>query len=305
MKTSTAEFDDPSARSLSAGADGADAFGGDDWARIETVVRRSGTSFYWAMRLMPAEKRRAMFAVYAFCREVDDIADEPGELAAKKRQLAAWRRAIAALYAGQPESPLTRALAHSRQHFALREEDFLAVIDGMEMDAAERVRIADRDELVLYCDRVACAVGRLSTRIFGLSNDVGERLAFSLGQALQLTNILRDLGEDAERDRLYLPADLLADAGIGSTVSVAAVLRHRGLPEVCEVIAGMARARFAEARAIIAGCDRRQIRPAVVMMEVYERTFRRLVARGWQRWNEPVAVPSAEKLWIAARYGFL
>ena len=274
----------------------------DDWTRVEALVRASGTSFYWAMRLLPAEKRRAMFAVYAFCREVDDIADEPGEPDEKRCQLEAWRDAIAALYAGRPRQPLTRALAEPVRRFALRREDFLAVIDGMEMDAAARVRIVDRDELVLYCDRVACAVGRLSTGIFGMDADTGQRLAASLGQALQLTNILRDLQEDAERDRLYLPQDLLAAHGMDDSEALA-VLRHRRLPEVCEIIAETARARFAEARAIIAGCDRRQIRPAVVMMEVYTRTFQRLVARGWTRWAEPVTVPQAEKLWIAVRYG--
>ncbi len=300
MKSETIELDGRSvARPLAA------IVGPDDWAQVEAAVRASGTSFYWAMRLLPAEKRRAMFAVYAFCREVDDIADEPGELDEKTRRLELWRDAIAALYAGRPVGLLPRALAEPIRGFALRQADFLAIIDGMKMDAAERVRIVDRDELVLYCDRVACAVGRLSTRIFGMDAETGERLAFSLGQALQLTNILRDLVEDAERDRLYLPADLLAAIGCVDTEVATDVLRHRRLPEVCEVIASRARARFAEARDIVARCDRRQIRPAVVMMEVYGRLFRRLTARGWQRWAEPVAVPSSEKLWIALRYGFL
>jgi squalene synthase HpnD len=300
MKPSAIELPEkPTAPVHAAGADAT------TWAEVEAAVRASGTSFYWAMRLLPAEKRRAMFAVYAFCREVDDIADEPGPVDEKKRRLEQWRNAIDALYAGRASLPLTHALAGPVECFALRRADFLAIIDGMGMDAAERVRLADCDELRLYCDRVACAVGRLSTRIFGMETDSGERLAFSLGQALQLTNILRDLREDAERDRLYLPADLLAAAGIGDTDVVADVLRHRRLADVCAKIAETARECFAEARAIIAGSDRRQIRPAVVMMEVYRRTFHRLVARGWQRWAEPVAVPPAEKLWIAVRYGLL
>lgn len=279
--------------------------GAHPWAEIEAAVRASGTSFYWAMRLLPAEKRRAMFAVYAFCREVDDIADEPGEVEDKRRELWAWRQAIDALYGGAADLPLTRALAEPVRNHGLQRADFHAIIDGMAMDAAERVRIADLAELALYCDRVACAVGRLSSRIFGLDADTGGRLAFSLGQALQLTNILRDLSEDAERDRLYLPADLLASAGVADTEDAGFVLRQRGVIQVCETIAEMARQRFAEAREIIAGCDRRQVRPAAVMMEVYQRTYRRLVARGWQRWAEPVTVPKAEKLWIAVRHGLL
>jgi phytoene synthase len=275
------------------------------WSDVEAVVRGSGTSFYWAMRLLPAEKRRAMFAVYAFCREVDDIADEPGEVAEKRRRLQAWRDAIDALYSGAATFPLTRALAGPVASYGLPSQDFHAIIDGMEMDAAESVRISTRDELVLYCDRVACAVGRLSTRIFGLDPETGGRLAFSLGQALQLTNILRDLCEDADRDRLYLPADLLAAAGVDPRGDAASVLRRRGVAEVCESIAGTAGQRFAEARGIISGCDRRQVRAAAVMMEVYQRTYRRLVARGWQRWAEPVSVPAAEKLWVAVRHGLL
>jgi phytoene synthase len=196
-------------------------------------------------------------------------------------------------------------LAEPVSTYGLQQADFHAVIDGMDMDAAERVRIEDCDELRLYCDRVACAVGRLSTRIFGLDAETGRRLAFSLGQALQLTNILRDLCEDADRDRLYLPADLLAAAGVDPRGDAASVLRRRGVADVCESIAGTAAQRFAEARKIIAGCDRRQVRPAAVMMEVYQRTYRRLVARGWQRWAEPVSVPAAEKLWVAVRHGLL
>lgn len=273
------------------------------WADVEAAVRASGTSFYWAMRLLPAEKRRAMFAVYAFCREVDDIADEPGELDEKRRRLQIWRQAIDALYDGIVTLPLTRALAGPVRDYGLQARDFHAIIDGMEMDAAERVRLADSDELSLYCDRVACAVGRLSTRIFGLDEETGERLAFNLGQALQLTNILRDLAEDAARDRLYLPADLLTAVGIEDTEDAAFVLRQRRTAEVCESLAETAARRFAEAQAIIAGCDRRQVRPAAAMMEVYQRIHRRLVARGWQRWAEPVSVPTAEKLWIAVRHG--
>jgi phytoene synthase len=300
--TSAAELDAAAEDRQDAAASGVSA---EAWADVEATVRASGTSFYWAMRLLPAEKRRAMFAVYAFCREVDDIADEPGEVDDKKCRLEAWRRTIDALYGGIVTRSLTHALAEPIRTYGLQRRDFHAIIDGMEMDAAERVRISDGDQLRLYCDRVACAVGRLSTRIFGLDAETGERLAFSLGQALQLTNILRDLSEDAERDRLYLPADRLAAAGIDDTEDAAFVLRQCGVAEVFESVAETARCRFVEAREIIARCDRRQVRPAAVMMEVYQRTYRRLVARGWQRWAEPVSVPAAEKLWIAVRHGLL
>ncbi len=276
---------------------------------VEQVVRRSGTSFYWAMRLLPPEKRHAMFAVYAFCREVDDIADEPGDSVAKQDALAAWRDAVERLYRGVGDQPVTAALLQPVDRFGLRKEDFLAVIDGMEMDAGPRIRIRDMDELHLYCDRVACAVGRLSVRIFGVPQPTGDRLAAAQGLALQLTNILRDIHEDAQRDRLYLPADLLlAGDGIDAPdlkQHAAVALMRAPVAQVCAKVAEQAQLNFEQAHALAQACERQQVRPALIMMEVYRRTFRRLVSRGWDRWADPVAVPASEKLWVALRYGVM
>jgi presqualene diphosphate synthase len=268
---------------------------------VEQVVRQSGSSFYWAMRFLPLEKRQAMFAVYAFCRQVDDIADEPGQIAAKQQALGGWRQEIERLYDGMAEWPVAAALLRPVERFDLRKEDFLAVIDGMEMDAAHSIRIADMEELHRYCDRVACAVGRLSVRVFGVPQPTGDALASALGQALQLTNILRDLKEDARRDRLYLPAALLRSRGVAVGSDAEAVLRHSAIIGACEQLSGLAARRFEEAASLSAVCDRRQIRPAVIMMEVYRRTLERLNGRGWGRWAEPVSVSSAEKLWVALR----
>src|SRR5512132_105912 len=272
---------------------------------VEQLVRESGSSFYWAMRFLPVEKRRAMFAVYAFCRQVDDIADEPGQIAAKQRALGGWRREIERLYAGVAERPVAAALLRPVERFDLRKQDFLAVINGMEMDAARSIRIADMEELHRYCDRVACAVGRLSVRVFGVPQPTGDALASALGQALQLTNILRDLKEDARRDRLYLPAALLRSRGVAVGSDAESVLRHSAIIGACEQLSGLAARRFEEAASLSAVCDRRQIRPAVIMMEVYRRTLERLNGRGWGRWAEPVSVSSAEKLWVALRYGMI
>jgi phytoene synthase len=277
----------------------------DDQMVVDSLVRRSGTSFYWAIRMLPEEKRRAMFAVYAFCREVDDIADEPGESCVKSARLEAWRQELNRLFAGSATTPTSRALLPAVQLHGLRREDFEAVIAGMEMDAVARLRIANRAELDLYCDRVACAVGRLSIRIFGADAATGDELAAALGRALQLTNILRDLQEDARRDRLYLPADMLAAEGLHDSENLNDVLSHRATAAVCERLARLASTRFDEAAAIIARCDPHQMRPARIMMEVYRRTLRRLMLRGWQRWSEPVSVSRLEKLWVAFRYGVI
>jgi len=271
-------------------------------ARVEAVVRASGTTFFWAMRFMPEEKRAAMYALYAFCRIVDDIADEPNDIGVKRRELARWRQEIAGLYAGRPKDPVTVALAAPVARFGLREVDFLAIIDGMETDAAPALRLATRPDLMLYCDRVACAVGRLSVRIFGLEPEAGDQLADDLGLALQLTNILRDLAEDGARDRLYLPADLLDDHGIAAR-DPAGVLADPKLSGVVAEIGALASRRFEAAERDLAACDGAKAKPAVMMMQAYGRIFRRMQARGWDRVLEPSGLGKAEKLWVAIRYG--
>jgi len=270
---------------------------------VDDVVRRSGTSFFWAMRLLPGDKRRAMFAIYAFCREVDDIADEGGDAESKQAALQRWRTEIAHLFDGDPRHAVTRALAGPVRAFGLARQDFEAIIDGMTMDAAHRVRIADMAELELYCDRVACAVGRLCNRVFGLEDPTGTDLARNLGQALQLTNILRDLDEDAERERLYLPLTLLEDADVATHGGTAFILTQPGIDTVCRRLAAVAARRFDEAEQVLSGCDRRRVRPAIVMKEVYQRVLQRLLDRGWRTRGPRIAVPRWQKLWIGLRHG--
>ncbi len=281
----------------------------DPAAHAEAVVRRAGTSFYWAMRRLPEHRRRAMYAIYAFCREVDDIADEisdgPGDEAAKRLQLGNWRGEIERLYGGHPRMLTGRALLPAVEQYGLPKEDFLAVIAGMEMDAGERLRIADMDELTLYCDRVACAVGRLSTPVFGLDPEIGRKLAFAEGMALQLTNILRDIAEDAARDRLYLPADVLGAHDIVETDDLAKVLGHPRLHQVCEVLAGVAEHQFVDAVALAGQCDPARVRPAMMMLQVYRRILQRLQWRGWEDLSSPVSLSKLTKLWVAFRYGVL
>ncbi len=273
----------------------------------ESVVRNSGTSFFWAMRRLGPEKRAAMYAIYAFCREVDDIADEigggPGAEQEKRHKLGQWRAEIQRLYGGQPRTLTGKALLPAVNAFKLRQEDFGAVIAGMEMDAGDRVRIADMDELTLYCDRVASAVGRLSTRVFGLPPELGDKLAYAQGQALQLTNILRDVDEDAGRDRLYLPADLLDVHGIEDTGNLAQVMCAPNLHLVCELLANVAERRFAQARDLIGACDRGAVRPAVMMLEVYGRILGKLTRTGWAGPRYRVSLSPVAKLWLLLRYG--
>ena len=270
-----------------------------DLAATEAVVRQAGTSFFRGMRVLPPDRRAAMYAVYAFCRIVDDVADEPGPRPGKIRGLAEWRARIDALYAGHADDPVTRVLLRAVDAYAFRKEDFIAVIDGMEMDI-DPVIAPDLPTLDLYCDRVVAAVGRLSVRAFGDGSAKADEVAWHLGRALQLTNILRDVAEDAGRGRLYLPADWLADAGIPP--DPAAALHHPALPAVCARGAAQAQAHFAQAHAAMQHCVPAAMRPARLMGATYAALLHRLQRRGWTRLDQPVRVPKWQKLLIALRY---
>jgi phytoene synthase len=271
---------------------------------VRTVVAGSGTSFYWAMRLLPLPKREAMFAIYAFCREVDDIADSDAPPASKRADLALWRAEIEALYAGRPSRPTSRALATSIERFDLPRAEFDAMIDGMDMDASAAMRAPSFAELERYCRCVAGAVGVLSVHVFGARSPDRVTGAEALGEALQLTNILRDLAEDASFGRLYLPRELLEKHGITSD-QPEQVLASPALPAVCRELAARAAGRFEEADRWLAAEDRRNVRPALIMRGVYRLTLERLIAHDWQQLDPPVRVSKAARLWVAIRYGLL
>lgn len=287
---------------LPAGADLAD-----QEALRETIrhrVEAAGTSFYWAMRLLPQDRRDGMYAIYAFCREVDDIADGEQPVRQKLAQLGEWREEIDALYGGRPRHLVARALSEPTQRYGLRRQDFLSVIDGMEMDALEDLRAPDLATLDLYCACVASAVGHLSVHVFGDASDAAHAVAKSLGRALQLTNILRDLGEDAGRRRLYLPREILDRHGI-KTSDPAAVLRHPALPAVCRDVAAMADEHFREAARAMTLCSRRHMRPAALMGAIYRATLSALLRAGWRDPTARVSVSKPLKLWLVLRHGLL
>lgn len=266
--------------------------------QVTDIVKRSGSSFYLAMRLLPAQKRNAIFAVYAFCREIDDIADEPAPLEEKKKLLKIWRDDIARLYAGkEPELLTAKALAQPVRTFGLPQEEFIALIDGMEMDIPDGMRAPSMAELELYCRRVAGAVGMLSVCIFGDFSDTAQRFAITLGEALQLTNVLRDMEEDMELGRLYMPQECLAKAGIEITedTPLSKVLNDPRLMTAREALADRARLRFMEAGAALEKLNAKQMKPAVIMMRVYQKIFDMMQARGWDVLT-PRAKPS--KVWM-------
>ncbi len=271
---------------------------------IRHRVEAAGTSFYWAMRLLPRHRREGMYAIYAFCREIDDIADGDRPAEYKLAELARWHEEIEALYEGRPRHLVARALLRPVQSYALRKEDFLVLLAGMEMDARGDIRAPDLATLDLYCARVASAVGHLSVHIFGDPGDAAHVVAEALGRALQLTNILRDLAEDAARRRLYLPREILDRHGIWGT-DPETVLRHPALPAACRDVAAIAEAHFRDAERAMAQCSRRAMRPAAAMAAIYRATLSALQRSGWRDPAERVAVSNSLKLWLVLRHGLL
>ncbi|MEM9683931.1 MAG: presqualene diphosphate synthase HpnD [Pseudomonadota bacterium] len=269
---------------------------------VHRVVEASGTSFLAGMKALPEERREAMFAIYAFCREIDDIADDPAPPSEKIARLSSWRKEIDRLYDGRPEFLTARALARPIAAYKLEQRDFLDLIDGMEMDAVEDIQAPTMSTLDTYCDRVASAVGRLSVRAFGATEDRSRQVAYYLGRALQLTNILRDLQEDAERGRLYLPAELLDAHNIKTRVPLE-VLAHPNLPGVCDDLIKIARDHYTQAAAAMRKCRRGPMRPARLMMAAYRAILARLQKRGWHELDKEVSLPTWRKVVILLRHG--
>ena len=263
----------------------------------------SGSSFYTAMRILPRAQREAMFQIYSFCRQVDDIADSDGPRPERLAALQQWRDDIDALYQDRPPARLV-GYAASVRRFDLQREDFLAIVDGMEMDVPQDIRAPDLATLDLYCDRVASAVGRLSVRVFGLPRDDGIALAHHLGRALQLTNILRDIDEDAAIGRLYLPREGLLHAGITSTDPLK-VISEPALPKACAPLVARARAHFEKADEVMGRNARRVVRAPRIMSKYYHAILELLVERGFAPPRTPVRLNKMARIAIVLRYAFI
>lgn len=271
-------------------------------SHARAVASTGKSSFYLAMQILRREQRAAMFEIYSFCRAVDDIADSEAPRGWRLERLAEWRDGIGALYRGE-EVPGLEGLGDAIRRFSLREEDFIAVIDGMQMDASGDIRAPDLAQLELYCDRVACAVGRMSVQVFGMQEREGKSLAHHLGRALQLTNILRDLDEDAALGRLYLPGETLRLAGIAETEPLPAIM-HPNIGLACKLVADWAKHHFAKADAIMSRSPRHVVRAPRIMAEVYGEMLDGMIARDWAPPRPPIHAHKSRLLWIALRHVF-
>lgn len=266
---------------------------------VQQMVALSHTSFGAGMAILPRPRREAMHALYAFCRQVDDIADDDGIAPeARMAALATWKQRIHALFAcGQVETgdPITTVLLPAISAFALVEQDFQDIIAGMEMDIAVPICAPDQAMLGLYCDRVAGAVGRASVRIFGDDSESAMQVAYHLGRALQLTNILRDLAEDAERGRLYLPQNLLHKYGIIDN-DPTLVLKDTALPCVCQELATVAHGHFNAASQAMQKCRTSAMRPARMMGAYYNALLHKLEQAAWVDNSQRVRLSKWEKI---------
>ena len=259
----------------------------------------SGSSFYYSFLFLPPLRRRAITALYAFCREVDDVVDECREPAIAASKLAWWRDEVERLYHGAPQHPVTRALKPLLADFNLPQELLEEIIDGMAMDLSN-TRYADFSALSLYCYRVASVVGLLSAEIFGYQDRQTQKYAHDLGMAFQLTNIIRDVGEDARRGRIYLPQDELARFGVAET-DLAAGRYSDAFTRLMAFQIERAEHYYTQALAALPAADRKAQRPGLLMAAIYRTVLDEIRRDGVKTLTQRISLPPLRKLWIAAR----
>jgi phytoene synthase len=259
----------------------------------------SGSSFYYSFLFLPPERRRAITALYAFCREVDDVVDECRDPGVAAATLAWWRGEVDALFAGRPQHPVTRALAALRPRFDLPREHLLEIIDGMEMDLTH-TRYPDFGALSLYAYRVAGVVGLLAAEIFGRSDPRTLDYARDLGLAFQLTNIIRDVGEDARRGRIYLPLDELERFGVPAA-DILNARQTENFRRLMEFQIERAEQTYARAMAELPAADRPAQRPGLVMAAIYRALLEEIKRGGSLVLDRRTSLTPLRKLWIAWR----
>ncbi|MRD72051.1 presqualene diphosphate synthase HpnD [Rhodocyclus tenuis] len=259
----------------------------------------SGSSFYYSFLFLPPLRRRAITALYAFCREVDDVVDECRDPAIAATKLAWWRGEVERLYHGTPQHPVTRALQALRADFDLPQEQLEEIIVGMEMDLVA-ARYADFSALSLYCYRVASVVGLLAAEIFGYRDRQTLRYANDLGMAFQLTNIIRDVGEDARRGRIYLPQDELTRFGVAEA-DLTAGRYSDNFYRLMAFQIERAEHYYDKALAALPAVDRKAQRPGLMMAAIYRTVLDEIKRDGMHTLTQRLSLPPLRKLWIAAR----
>ncbi len=263
----------------------------------QNKTKQSGSSFYYSFMFLPPERRRAITALYAFCREVDDVVDECSDESVARTTLAWWRGQVADIYTGKPQHPVALALVPLVKQFNLPQEHLLEIIDGMEMDLNQQ-QYADFKSLQLYCYRVASVVGLLAAEIFGYTDRKTLKYAHDLGIALQLTNIIRDVGEDARRGRIYLPQDELAQFGVHSN-DILNARETDAFNKLMQFQIERAQGYYELALAELPAVDRKAQRTGLMMAAIYRATLEEVTFTGYHVLKERVSLPPLRKLWLA------
>lgn len=263
----------------------------------QNKAAQSGSSFYYSFLFLPPERRRAITALYAFCREVDDVVDEVTEPSVARMKLAWWRTQVEALRDGQAEHPVMQALAPHVQAFGLDEDKLLAVIDGMEMDL-DQARYMDWDALRTYCWHAASVVGELSASIFGYTREETMVFADRLGLAFQLTNILRDVGDDARRGRIYLPVEDMEKFNVPASDILQRQHSDR-FEALMRFEAQRARQHYREAMQALPDVDRRAQRPGLMMAAIYHTLLDEIERENWRVLDQRIALTPIRKFWLA------
>jgi len=269
----------------------------DQYCQDKTAA--SGSSFYYSFMFLPPDKRRAITALYAFCREVDDVVDECSDENVARTTLAWWRSEIAAVYQGTPQHPVAQALVPVVRQFNLAQEHLQEIIDGMEMDLSQHT-YADFKSLQLYCYRVASVVGLLAAEIFGYSDRKTLKYAHDLGLAFQLTNIIRDVGEDARRGRIYLPLDELAQFGV-HTRDILDAKETEGFQQLMQFQIERAQRYYQQAFEQLPAADRKSQRTGLIMAAIYRATLDEVAASGCHVLRERISLTPLRKLWLAVK----
>lgn len=259
-----------------------------DFKYVEDVVLQSKSSFALGMKALPAGRRGYLFAIYAYCRILDDIADEAGARDQKLADLAQWRGKIDRMLKGQPDCAVTRVLYEAVERFKIPSDEFYKVIEGMEADVRGPIQRPNWDQLYAYCRCVAVSVGLLSLPIFGRTDDSAQQFAIELGYALQFTNILRDVAEDWSEDRFYLPDECLTEFGVED-------IKSPHLNKVLAEVAGKAEAHYLAAERLIEQAGSANLKPALLMMVVYKKLFEKMKQRGWSKIEPRMRLSTLEK----------
>ena len=246
-----------------------------DQKNVERIVKNSGSSFYWGMRCLPEKKKRAMYSIYAFCRTVDDIADDNRPINFKKKELDKWIKKINLLYKfSHQKDSLLKELQFSINEFGLEKKDFLSVIDGMKMDTKTKITFPSTKKLIAYCEKVAVAVGYLSIKIFEVEKISGKQYAYSLGMALQLTNIARDFKEDLEMGRCYLPHEKLKKYGLKK--ELINLEKKKEIQDVLQDILRDAKNFFKQADRISKKIEKKKIVASEIMKKFYQTLHKKM-----------------------------